>query len=218
MVGMPRPAVLLVLVVALAGGCASVKPHAAVNDPVPVYLGDFGVHSGLFLPTADGRYVEYLFGDWRYAAENKCMPHDAIVALAASPGSAFGRLYHDRLLGKDEPDLTARQPAGLQRIDCERIEVYALIDRLDRRFAALVAKNGPPLKNPETGVDFVRDEGHYSWANNCNHLTAQSLRELGCEVSGVVVWSKFKVEEPEKSARTTPKEPVQHVPGWAALE
>ena len=196
---------------ALLGGCASVRPQAKVADPVPVYLGDFGVHSGLFLPTPDGRYVEYGFGDWEYAAENHTLPHNAVKALAFSSGSAFGRKYHECKIAADEPELT-RKPFTLQKVMCERTDVYDLIDRLDRRYETLLAKNGPPVVSPDTGVAFVRGEGHYSIVNNCNHLTAQSLRELGCDVSGVVVWSKFYVAgEQTESSRTNyvPLRPMQ---------
>jgi hypothetical protein len=190
----------VLLLAMLAGGlvgCASVRPQSNVRDPVPVYLGDFGVHSALFLPTPDGRYVEYLYGDWRYAAENKCLPHDALIALAASPGAAFGRGYHDCIPGVEAPRLE-RRPTSLQRVMCERVNVYDVIFRLDQRYNELAARNGAPLRNPETGIEFVRADGHYSVANNCNHLVATSLRELGCDVSGVVVWSNFKVQEPAK--------------------
>lgn len=204
------------LSLSLFSGCANVHPAANVLDPVPVFVGDFGIHSGLFLPTTDGRFVEYAFGDWRYAAENKCLPHDAVIALAASPGSAFGRRYHDCKMGNLEPCLT-RKPYSLQRVDCERADVYALIDRLDARYNALVEKKGPPVRNEETGVEFVRGDGHYSILNNCNHLTAQSLRELGCQVSGVVVWSKFRVTEAEKPViQKIAKKAPEAVPGWTA--
>lgn len=199
---------LLLLVAASAGsagGCASIRPKADVRDPVPVFVGDFGVHSGLFLPAPDGRFVEYQFGDWRYAAEGKCWPQDALAALTASGQAAFGRMYHPTIPGKDEPELV-RKPGSLKRIDCERVDVYDLINRMDTRFAELVEKNGPPVVNSD-GVEFVRDPGHYSVANNCNHLTAQSLRELGCDVSGLVVWSKFDVKTPAIH-RATPAAPA----------
>lgn len=199
MSGTPRAIPLLALTALLAGGCASVRPQAAVRDPVPVYIGDFGVHSGLFLPTPDGRYAEFQFADWRYAAENKCWPQDAVIALAASPGAAFGRRYHDPVPGGDAPHLTPK-PISLQRVDCERVEVYDLYNRLNDHFEQLADRQGKPVRNPESGVEFVRDAGHYSLLNNCNHLTARSLRELGCEVSGVVVWSKFRVEDGGRQA------------------
>ena len=43
----------------LAAGCATtVRPQARPIDPVPVFLTDYGVHSSLMLPTADGNYVD----------------------------------------------------------------------------------------------------------------------------------------------------------------
>ena len=53
------------------GGCAAtVIPREPAIDPVPVYLADYGIHSSLFLPTPDGRYVEYAFGDITIACSN----------------------------------------------------------------------------------------------------------------------------------------------------
>jgi hypothetical protein len=221
-----RPLALLLLAVLIgpAGGCASVRPRADVRDPVPVYVGDFGVHSGLFLPAPDGRFVEYQFGDWRYAAEGKCWPQDALVALTASGQAAFGRMYHPAAVDKYEPEL-ARKPKTLQRIDCERVDVYDLVNRLDARFAGLVERYGSPVVNSD-GVEFVRDPGHYSVANNCNHLTAQSLRELGCDVSGPVVWSKFEVKPAAPGGPSSPpaadtavatRPPPTPATGWASI-
>ena len=42
-------------------------------------------------------------------------------------------------------------------------------------------------------MEFARCPDRYSVGNNCNHLTAKTLRQLGCDVSGVIVWSNFKV-------------------------
>ena len=193
---------------AALGGCATVRPTAELTDPVPVYIGDYGVHSSLFLPTPDDRFVEYAAGDWGYAVENHNMPQDAIGALAASRGAAFGRVYHAPVDGRNEPN-PARRPLTLKRVQCERADVYALVDKLDVRYERLAERHGKPVVNPENNIAWVRDDAPYGLTNNCNHLTARSLEELGCRVSGVVVWSKFRVGDPAprpaaKGQRPTP--------------
>lgn len=185
----------IALLAATLGGCARVSPTADLIDPVSVYIGDYGVHSSLFLPTPDDRFVEYAAGDWGYAVENRNMPQDAIGALTVSRGAGFGRQYHDPAARGGGPN-PARPPATYRRVACERADVYALVDKLDVRYEQLAERHGGPVTNPQTGVAWVRDDARYGITNNCNHLTARSLRELGCRVSGVVVLSKFSVEEP----------------------
>src|SRR5437016_2299558 len=65
-----------------AGGCMTmVTPPTHPQHPVQVFLTDQLIHSSVLLPTDDGRYIEYAFGDWNYAALNHCWPHDAIGAM-----------------------------------------------------------------------------------------------------------------------------------------
>jgi len=190
------------------GGCAAtVIPQQPAVDPVPVYLADYGIHSSLFLPTPDGRYVEYAFGDWGYAAENRCWPHDALGALLISFQSALGRRYYDMKPGMDRP-IPDRKPNTMARIECEREAVNRVLARLDARYRAGTGKR---VRNPENGIVYVKDSQHYSIANNCNHLTARSLQELGCEVRGLVIGSNFAVAQARPSDRksTRPRETVQ---------
>ena len=186
------------------GGCAAtVIPRQPAVDPVPVYLADYGIHSSLFLPTSDGKFVEYAFGDWGYAAENKNWPHDAVGALLVSFQSALGRRYHDVKPGTDRP-VPDRKPNTMARIECEREAVNRVLARLDERYRA---GGKYRVKNPENGIEYVRDRERYSIANNCNHLTARSLQELGCEVRGLVIGSNFTVAE----ARPAEKRPQRKV-------
>ena len=209
------------LLLGTLAGCANVQPAGQFTDPVQVYIGDYGIHSSLFLPTQDHRYVEYAFGDWGYAVENRNFPQDAIGALTVSWGAGFGRMYHDRAADSAAPN-PPRKPIVMHVVTCDRSDVYALIDRLDVRFEQLAEKHGQSVINPETGMSWVKEDTdkRYSIANNCNHLTAQALEELGCKVSGVVVWSKFSVSEPSTAAAAAPpkKKPAEKIAGWAAIE
>ena len=197
------------------GGCgATVYPPAArLSDPVPVYLADYGVHSSLILPTPDGQFVEYAFGDWGYAAENHCLPQDAVGALVASNQAALGRRFFRLKSGETVPQ-PAQRPWSMAKIDCERPDVFNLVRRLNDRYEAEL-KSQKPLLNPENGIAFVKDTEHYSFTNNCNHLTARLLEQLGCKVDGLVVASKFNVA----AAKSKAPEPVKRraeapVPGW----
>lgn len=210
--------VLLALLGAMAagsGGCgATIVPKARLTDPVPVYVADYGIHSALFLPTTDGRYVEYAFGDWNYAVSNNKMPHDAIGALTVSFQAALGRRYLKAPADGSTPMPLEETPDSVQKIYCDRRDVYDLVKRLDDRYAAGLAT---ARRNPDNGMLYVKDDEHYSLANNCNHLTARSLEELGCEIRGVVVSSSFRVEKPRKVSHSSTATYTPHVPGWTSV-
>ncbi len=187
---MRRISSILLLTIALCTGCATtVRPEARPVDPVTVFLTDYGVHSSLMLPTTDGRYVEYSFGDFGYAALNKGGPHNALGALLISGQSGIGRRFLTVVPGEDTPR-PAYAPKTVRRLYANRIEVYALVKELDQRFRSGADK---PVHNAVTDAVFVKDSEHYSFANNCNHMTARMLRELGCEVRGNTGTSAFRV-------------------------
>jgi len=189
-------ALAITLLVILVGGCAAtVHPQPRVLDPVAVYVADYGIHSSLLLPNGDGRFVEYCFGDWGYSAENHCWPQDALGALLISQESAFGRRYVSPAGPEAQPAPVHPSPHRIERVFASRQDVQrllrALADRYDRGAARAM------VHNPDNDTDYVKDTEHYSALNNCNHLTARSLRTLGCRVDGLTALSHFYVEGPQ---------------------
>lgn len=187
-----------------AGGCTTVTPPPRPADPVTVYLCDYGVHSSLLLPTNEGRFVEYAWGDWGYSAKNSVGPHDALGALFLSGSSAFGRRYHDAYQGKppavlhNGPD----QTATVWPIEAPRERVSALVRDLDERYAEGAA-GGRTLFNPINEVTYVRDRRHYSIFNNCNHFTNACLERLGCRIGGFTAYANFAVSNPPGGSEKT---------------
>jgi hypothetical protein len=181
---------LLLLLAAGGGGCATtVRPQPRPVDPVAVFLTDYGVHSSLMLPTPEGTFVEYSFGDYGYAALNRGGPHNALGALFVSGQSGIGRRFLSVRPGEDRPR-PAYAPLKVQKLYANRFQVYALVKELDHRY-----RNGAdtPVRNPITDNVFVKDTERYSFANNCNHMTGRMLRQLGCEVRGHTATSRFKL-------------------------
>lgn len=177
------------------GGCATtVRPEARPADPVAVFLNNYGVHSSLMLPTPDGRFVEYSFGDYGYAALNRGGPHNALRALFASGQSGLGRRFLSVRPGDGAPR-PVQTPMGVQKFFADRALVYVLVKELDERF-----RNGSddPVRNPITKNVFVKDPDRYSIANNCNHMTGRLLRQLGCEVRGTTATPLYKVVGKQK--------------------
>jgi len=186
----------LIFFVFCAVGCASVVPEAHPDRPVAVYVTDYGIHSSLLLPLDDGRFVEYAFGDWNYSTLNRCWPQDSFVALFLSPQSAFGRRFIDAPRPGSQPTPIDPSPSHVQVVYASRENVDRVEDTLARRWRAGATQ---VVHNKENDMDYVPDTEHYSLANNCNHLTARCLRDMGCDVHGLVVISKFQVSPPSKN-------------------
>jgi hypothetical protein len=182
--------IVLMGLVIWAGGCATVYPQPQPNRPVAVYIADYGIHSSLIIPNGDGRYVEYAFGDWNYAALNHDWPNDAMGALLISFKSTLGRRLIELAPGERTPHPIHPSPKTLQLVYNPRDGVERVRCELDERYQRDATK---VVHNPENDMDFVPDDVHYSFWNNCNDLTAHCLRGMGCEIRGVVGFSKFFV-------------------------
>ena len=187
---------MLSLFLSMAGGCgATIYPQSTPLHPTAVYLADYGVHSSLLLPTDDGRYVEYAFGDWNFAALNHCLPHEALAALLVSFQSTLGRRYIEPQPGQTEPHPVHPSPHSIQRVYAPQDQVQRVVRELDERYRH---DRGECRHNPDNNMDYVRDKEHYWVANNCNHLTVRCLEEMGCRVRGLVMLPGFTVAPVQK--------------------
>jgi hypothetical protein len=188
--GMVKTAVISLLVCLTTGCVATVYPQQKILDPTVVYIADYGVHSGLLLPVGNGVFVEYAFGDWNYAALNHCGPQDGLGALLVSFQSALGRRFVNVEYGQEVPYPTHPAPQHLYPVYVSQSQVEQVVRELDDRYNR---GNSAVVYNPDNLTSYVKDSEHYSVANNCNHLTARCLREMGCDVRGLVVTSNFTV-------------------------
>jgi hypothetical protein len=178
---------------ALQIGCgATVIPPVSPAEPTTVYLCDYGVHSSLLLPVnGHGRYVEYLYGDWNWAALNHTAWYDAIGAIFISQQATLGRRFINVPIGQDRPSPypPPKTEVGLviNGQGCQTV-----IAALDRRWKAHESTATVPV--PADGYySYVRDDHAYSWLHDCNHHTADCLRQMGCEVHGSAMLSDFSV-------------------------
>lgn len=183
-------AISLFLLFGVCGCAASVYPQSNPVTPTAVYVADYGIHSSLILPNGDGRYVEYAFGDWNFAALNHCWPNDALGALLISFQSTLGRRFITLSPGEIEPHPVHPPPHQMQVVYASREEVMRVVREMDARYNR---DTSVVMHNPDNDMDYVKDSEHYWVANNCNHLTARCLREMGCDVRGFVMLSKFAV-------------------------
>src|SRR3954466_2323021 len=140
------------------GGTATlVPPPAPVGRTAPVLIADYGYHSTLILPRAQGGLVEYAYGDWTYFGQNRKSVTTALHALLASDQATLGR----RVLDK-EPDPTGVSQAigakGVIRFDAPRDKVAELELALDERFTR---RSESITYNPVHQLYFVKDDERY---------------------------------------------------------
>lgn len=190
----------------LAVGCSAAvhPPQVRMNDAVPVYVCDYGVHSAVMLPVSQTRYVEYAFGDWGFCTHLHEGPQDALGALIVSFRSAFGRRFIELKPGQAYP-VPCIPPKHVIKIYASRESIEAEVKKLDERWQQGAREK--IVHNPENDTDYVHDTHRYSWTNSCNHLTARTLRDLGCRVDGATIFSNFHLSDPlapEPVETTTP--------------
>ncbi len=184
------------VVLAACAGCGwQVEPPriGAGMETATVFVTDYGRHTRLGLPTADGRVVEWGFGDWDFYARQQTGPVASARAL-----SPFGRATLARRELPDAGDAEAfrRAARGVRTaaLVVERDKARALLADLESSWERGRATGATGLEFH--GLEFAPVETRYHLFRNSNSKTAMWLRELGCEVRGVPVISNFRVREP----------------------
>jgi len=191
---------VLTFAVFLIGGCAMVRPPANPVDPVTIYVADYGVHSAVMLPVGENRFVEYAFGDWGYCAEDRDGPLDSVGALLVSQSSALGRRYIDLKPG----DLYPMPKLEVPKTAFPVVVPRATVEAVERKLAARYHRSLCTIVyNPGNDTDYVRDDEHYSVLHSCNGLTASELRQMGCQVNGWAIWSRFRLVGDPPPAQAT---------------
>jgi hypothetical protein len=174
----------------LSTGCAPrITPPPSPSHPVTVFVADYGRHSSLLLPDKRGGLVEFAWGDYAWFAQNHTGSGNAFSALFWSDGSGLGIRRLPIIPGYDElkKTLDAKRllcfPAPADKAKTLREHLAAQIDLHD----------GQMIYSSKNKMYFVHDDDHYWLAHNCNHVTAEWLRELGCKVEGPILLSDFKL-------------------------
>ena len=184
----------------LATGCSgTIYPPAHPSDPVTVYVTDYGRHSSLVLPAKNGGYVEWAFGDWNWFALGRTQWNDALLAIIWSPQSTLGR----RVVPPQPNDEELRHTLNTYRvtpIEVSGDRAGALMDQLDKRYLQHASTQ---VYSSYSYMDHVKDREFYNGLHNCNHLTADWLRKLGCRVDGLNLLSAFKVAHSQQDSATT---------------
>lgn len=169
-----------------------VEPPRNPPDPVSTFLVDHGRHASLLLPDADGTLVEWVYGEWRwYALDESGWWRVPATAFWPTRGT-LGR--HERACAPTLEDVE-------RTLDCE--EVFELpvpgdaVAGLHRRLQADFDAHRDTLHfQPLYQLDFVHHAQDYHCLDNCNHAVKRWLEELGCRVTGIGIFSDWKVQPP----------------------
>ena len=185
-------AILLASVFIAASCSTTVVPPRSPIEPVTAFLLDHGDTPSLVLPKPDGNMTRYVYGDWNWYALRNTGLRDGLQALFWSPQATLGRRD---LMGPAIADVVRQRirshaveevhPLTLSRADVERLR-----SRLDEEHRV-----GAQRAIVEAlDLQFVPHPRRYSYFHNSNHMVASWLRELGCEIHGLTLHSRWRVE------------------------
>lgn len=174
---------------AIAGCTSTVRPPAAVHDPVTVLLSFDSRHRGIVLPRRDRRWVEYHYGEMGWYAHMQDAWYDVFDTVLWPTQGALGR----REIGGADVAAVRRRFSWIrfEPLEVERERVLALRDALDARFEA---GRDEVVRNDDYGLDFVPVEDGFWCLFNCNDAVAVWLEDLGCDVSWVPIRTDLEVD------------------------
>ena len=179
----------------------TVVPPPDPDQPVEVFLLDFGRTSGLVLPVNDGM-AEYVYGDCNYyALGNRGVP-DAIAAMIWPTRACMGRGSFPGPATRE--NLLRQIRVAVERVYTVRV-ARADVERLEARLHALYVQGLPEaIEHRGYGLTFVPHPVDYHYFHNSNHVTAAWLADLGCRVRGPAVYSRWRIAD-------EPADPVQQM-------
>jgi hypothetical protein len=168
---------------------------SAPQDPETVFLVTHGWSSSLVLRGQGDDASRWAWGDWRYYALGHTGILDGLAAVLWPTESALGRQRIES--APQTPDeLFVRLGIGIDEMFVITVGREA-VGRLEQQLQDLFAANVETLHyNPEPRLEFVKHPQRYHLFRNSNSRIADWLRELGCEVSGFPLLSRWRVEPP----------------------
>ena len=180
-------------VMALISCRSVIHPPSGVAEPQTVILITHGKSSSLMLPDGRGGSTRWAYGDWRYYALSDTGVSASIAAVLWPTPSALGRQMIDESTTSPERAVQ-RLGIGVGEvlvISVDRTAVDALNDHLTELF---VESGETPTYNPIARLEFVHHPDPYSLPNSSNRVVARWLEDLGCEVDGLRLFSRWRVE------------------------
>lgn len=185
----------LALLVCLAACTNVITPPEHPRDPLPVFVLDHGRHASLVLPAGDSALVRYAYGDWTYYARRKTGALEASTAVLVPTPAGLGRR---EVAGEWTADGVYRAvKPGIEFLHEVAVDAAAA-QRLRRRLDFIFEETADgAIYNPAYDLEFANHPEPYTILHNSNRMVATWLRELGCEVRGLLLFSHWRVEPAE---------------------
>ncbi len=179
-------AAMFPLVSACTNTIHPLDPPAEVRT---MYLLDLGRHTRLAFEQADGTFIEYGYGEWRWYAgmETQWWRVPAVLFWPTQ-----GTLARREWLGRRAEARLLEEHAGLVVLElpAEKRKVAALVADLDaafeRRFAEL-------HRNHVYQLDFVPYDRPYTLFSNSNHVVKEWLQRTGYTVRGTGMFAEWRL-------------------------
>ena len=182
------------LALGLQACTTTVVPPANVAEPARIGVLDHGNHASLVLEVADGRTVQYAYGEWRWYAMEQTGVIQGLAAVLWPTRAALGR---KRLPVRLSPASVADQirvpveDAVYLMVEAE--DVARLVGRLDRMFEE---HSEARVVSGLRDLEFVPHPEPYWIGHNSNRVLAGWLEELGCRVEGPTILSDWRLADP----------------------
>jgi hypothetical protein len=186
--------VLLMLAIGLTACASTIIPPLEVSDPQPVAVLDHGRHASLVLSTDRGTMIRYSYGDWAWYALMKTNVFRGAAALFWPTQAGMGRRELEGPVSVE--NIRRRVRVGSEEIFViivERSRVDALREELDSLFHDQIDTR---IYNSAYDLEFVHHPKRYCAFHNSNQVVAGWLKKLGCRVSGLAVFSDWKLKSP----------------------
>lgn len=178
--------VIVVIAAVLLKGCTTtVVAPAQVEDPVAVYILDYGRHPGLVLPRSEHELVEYAYGEWDWFAMNRTGWAGIFRALFINTEATLGRRPIHKEDGADWwEDIHV---SNLHPLIVERRDAESLLAELDQQWES---QQDTAVYNRLNELEHVRHDEPYHGFNNSNIVMGRWLEALNCTVRG---WPLYPV-------------------------
>ena len=202
--------VMYMLLSLFQSGCATnVIPPARPQEPVTVYLTDYGRHSSVIIPSNNGGgdYDEWAFGDYEFFAKGDTRWWVAILAMLHSPQATLGRRQIKNA------SMVSQESLMKALGDCRRLMKFEASACGPRPWSSSSTPNSataPTSRCTARTARFITCLIRSPIGSCTTAITSPrtGCRRLGCEICGPAIYSNFKLAEispqPVGSSTTQP--------------